>query len=209
MRLDTQFPIIHRRRALALALVSALILPAVVHAAGEPAPSVSLAWNANPEPDVAGYKVHFGAQSGVYTNVIDVRGATSTSLPQLLMGSTYYMAVSAYNSAGQEGPRSAEFALAAAVPSSPALSTTFAFGGTTEGQGQLQWKYPKSAAGTASDFKVYASEDLKTWTETAQIDPAKPASSDSEWLYFNYPYQATKSRMFFRVAAGNAFGSAE
>ena len=209
MRLETQFPTIGRRRAFALALVSALVLPAAVHAAGEPAPTVALSWNANPEPDVAGYKVHFGTESGVYSNVIDVRGTTSASLPQLLMGGTYYMAVSAYNSAGLEGPRSAEFSVTAAVPSSQALNTSFAFSGTTQGQGQLQWKYPKSAAASASGFKVYASEDLKTWTETSQVDPTKPASSDSEWLYFNYPYQTTKSRMFFRVAASNAFGTAE
>jgi hypothetical protein len=210
MRLETHFPVNRRCQALALAFVSALVaLPAVVNAAGEPAPSVSLAWNPNPEPDVAGYKVHFGTQSGVYSDVIDVRGATSIALPQMLMGSTYYLAVSAYNAAGQEGPRSSEFSVTAAVPSSPALSTTFAFGGTSQGQGALQWKYPKSAAGSASGFKVYASEDLQTWAETAEVDPSQPASSDSEWLYFNHPYQATKSRMFFRVAAGNAFGQAE
>ena len=210
MRFEAKTPTVRRRLALVLAFVSSFVLPAVVHAAGEPAPTVSLAWNPNPEPDVAGYKVHFGSQSGVYSTVIDVRGATSATLPQMLMGSTYYLAVSAYNTAGQEGPRSSEFSVTAAVPSSPALGTNFTMGGTAgPGQGNLQWKYPKTAAGTADGFKVYASEDLQTWTEAALIDPDNASSSDSQWLYFDYPYQATKPRMFFRVAASNAFGQAE
>lgn len=207
MRLETKTPTVHRRLALALAFVSSLVLPATVQGAGEPAPSVSLAWNANPEPDVAGYKVHFGTQSGVYSNVIDVRGATSTTLPQMLMGSTYYLAVSAYNTAGQESPRSGEFSVTAAVPSSPALSTSFAMGSSS--QGSLQWKYPRSSASTADGFTVYASEDLQNWSEAANVDPESAASSDSQWLYFNFPYQAAKPRMFFRVAASNAFGKAE
>jgi hypothetical protein len=207
MRLETKTLTVRRRLAFVLAFVSSLVLPAAVHAAGEPAPTVSLAWNANPEPDIAGYKVHFGTQSGTYSDVIDVRGATATALPQMLMGTTYYLAVSAYNTAGQEGPRSAEFSVTAAVPSSPALGTSFAMGGSS--QGTLQWKYPQAAAGTADGFTVYSSEDLRIWTEAAQVDPGDAAGSDSQWLYFNFPYQATKPRMFFRVAASNAFGEAE
>jgi hypothetical protein len=210
MRFEVKTPTARRRLALVLAFVSSLVMPAAVHAAGEPAPAVSLAWNPNPEPDVAGYKVHFGTQSGVYSNVMDVRGSTSIALPQMLMGSTYYLAVSAYNTAGQEGPRSSEFSVTAAVPSSPALGTSFTMGGAAgSGQGKLQWKYPKTAASTADGFTVYASEDLRTWTETAQVDPDNASGSDSQWLYFDYPYQATKPRMFFRVAASNAFGQAE
>jgi hypothetical protein len=207
MRLESKTPVVRSLRTFALAFISALVLPAAVHGAGEPAPLVSLAWNPNPEPDIAGYKVHFGTQSGVYSEVIDVSGATSISLPQMIMGSTYYLAVSAYNTAGQEGPRSAEFSVTAAVPSSPALSTNFGMAGT--GQGKLQWKYPQTAASTADGFKVYASEDLQIWTETANVDPASAASSDAQWLYFDLPYQVTKPRMFFRVAASNAFGEAE
>ena len=31
-------------------------------------------------------------------------------------------------------------------------------------------------------------------------------SSDAEFLYFEWPYLATKEKMFFKVGAGNAFG---
>ena len=207
MRLETQLSTVRSRRALALAFISALVLPAAVYAAGEVAPAVSLAWNANPEPDIAGYKVHFGSQSGVYSNVLDVRGSTSIALPQMLMGSTYYLAVSAYNTAGQEGPRSSEFSVTAAVPSSPALNTSFAMG--SGGQGKVQWQYPKTAATAADGFTIYASENLQTWTEAKKMDADDATSSDEQWLYFDFPYQATKPRMFFRVAASNAFGEAE
>ncbi len=206
MHLETLFPAVCRR-ALALAFVSALVLPAAVHAAGEAAPPVSLTWNANPEPDVAGYKVHFGTQRGVYSNVIDVPGNTATALPQMLMGSTYYVAVSAYNTAGEEGPRSAEFSVTAAVPSAT-LDNSFAM--TGQGEGKVGWKYPKSATSVPADgFKVYASEDLTRWTEAGRISPADASRSDDQWLYFEFPYQATRPRMFFKVAAGNAFGESE
>ena len=195
----------HRGYALALAVLSSLILPAAVHAA-DAAPPVSLAWNANPESDVAGYKVHFGTQSGVYTEVLDVGRVTQATLPQLFMGSTYYLAVSAYNSTGLESPRSAEFSLTAAVPPPP-VGTSFAM--ASGGQGKLQWKYSKSDQASAERFAVYSSEDLVTWTEAARFATGAATSSDSQWLYYEYPYQATKQKMFFKVAPRNAFGETE
>jgi len=204
MRLEIRNPSFnpHRGRALALAVLSSLALPAAVHAA-DAAPPVSLAWNANPESDVAGYKVHFGTQRGVYTNVVDVGLVTQASLPPLLMGSTYYLSVSAYNSTGLESPRSAEFSVTAAVPPPP-TDTSFAM--SEPGQGKLQWKYAKSAAASADRFAVYSSEDLVTWTESARFATGAATSSDSQWLYFEYPYQVTKQKMFFKVAPSNAFG---
>lgn len=205
MRLETQ--IRPRRRGLAcvLAVLSSLVvLPAALHAAD--APPVSLSWNANPESSVAGYKIHFGTQSGVYTSVVDVGKVTQATLPKMQMGSTYYMAVSAYNSAGQESPRSSEFSVTAATPA-PAVGTAFTVGGSTAGQGSLKWQYPKSAQGTVDRFAVYSSEDLVNWTEAARLSTSAASSSDSQYLYFDYPYQTTaRPRMFFKVAPRNAFG---
>jgi len=205
MRLETQFSA-SRRLALGLACLSSLVLPAALHAADIPAPAVSLAWNPNPEPDVAGYKVHFGTRSGVYSEVIDVPGTNSIRLPQLFMGFTYYVAVSAYDTEGLEGPRSAELAVTAALPS-PAIGTAFSMG--SAGQGKLQWKYSKSAAATAEGFSIYSSEDLESWSPAGSVRPDQSTSSDAQWLYFNFPYQVTKPRMFFRVVPGNAFGEAK
>lgn len=206
MRLET-----HCRRGLAsvLAFVSSLfVLPAALYAAD--APAVSLSWNANPESNIAGYKLHFGTQSGVYTSVVDVGKTTQAQLPLMQMGSTYYLAVSAYNSAGLEGPRSTEFQVTAATPPA-AVDTSFAVGnGSTAGQGSLKWKYPKASQSAVDRFAVYSSEDLKTWTEAARLATSAASSSDSQYLYFEYPYQTTtRPKMFFKVAPRNAFGETE
>jgi hypothetical protein len=207
MRLETQGPINNTRRglALALAVLSSFVLPVALHAAE--APAVSLAWNANPESSVAGYKVFFGTQSGVYSDVVDVGKVTQTTLPAMTMGSTYYMAVSAYNSTGQEGPKSTEFRVTAAVPAPP-VDTTFAVtaGSGSASQGTLKWRYPKSAQDTLDRFAVYSSENLVTWTEAARLAATAATSSDSQYLYFEYAPAVTKPKMFFKVAPRNAFG---
>ncbi|HSN24149.1 MAG TPA: hypothetical protein VLS45_08295, partial [Methylomicrobium sp.] len=41
------------------------------------AEQVTLAWDANTESDLAGYKVHYGTASGSYTTVVDVHKVTT------------------------------------------------------------------------------------------------------------------------------------
>ena len=78
---------------------------------------VTLAWDANPEPDVAGYRVYYSTVSGSYANVIEVGSALSAELSDLQAGTTYYFAVTAYNTADLESPHSDE--LSYSVPSDP------------------------------------------------------------------------------------------
>ena len=61
--------------------------------------SVSLAWDTNPEPDIAGYKVYWGTASGVYGQFDDV-SQTTASVSDLTVGVRYYFAVTAYDSGG-------------------------------------------------------------------------------------------------------------
>ena len=64
--------------------------------------SVTLVWDQNPEPDIAGYRVYYGTSSNTYTNQIDVGNAITTTVANLETGSTYFFAVTAYNLAGAE-----------------------------------------------------------------------------------------------------------
>ena len=66
------------------------------------AESVDLAWNNNPEPDIAGYRVLIGASSGQYTQSSDTGAAVTAHISDLEVGTTYYFAVSAYNTSGAE-----------------------------------------------------------------------------------------------------------
>ena len=71
-------------------------------------PSVRLTWAASSSPDIAGYNVYYGLDSGVYTTVLSSGAATELNIGALEEGLTYYFAVTAYISAGQESGLSNE-----------------------------------------------------------------------------------------------------
>jgi len=70
--------------------------------------SAGLSWTADTEPDLAGYKVYIGTQSGLYNPPITLGTVTTYSATNLASGKTYYFCVSAFDSAGNESPCSAE-----------------------------------------------------------------------------------------------------
>ena len=76
--------------------------------------SLSIAWDANTESDLAGYLVHYGTRPGAYDDVIDVGAQTSITIPNLTGGQRYYLAVKAYNASGLASTTSAE--VSAIVP---------------------------------------------------------------------------------------------
>src|SRR6266850_4705517 len=83
---------------------------------------VSLAWDANTEPDLAGYRIHYGTSPGSYTlPTITVVGQNNArTITNLQANTTYYFAVTAYDLAGNESPLSNEVA---AQPTSTTLPT--------------------------------------------------------------------------------------
>ena len=58
--------------------------------------SVALLWDPNPEPDIAGYRLHYGTSSGNYAHLVDVGNTTGATVSNLADG-TYFFAVTAYN----------------------------------------------------------------------------------------------------------------
>ena len=70
--------------------------------------SAGLSWTANTEPDLAGYKVYIGTQSGLYNPPITLGTVTSYTATNLASGKTFYFCVSAFDSTGNESPCSAE-----------------------------------------------------------------------------------------------------
>lgn len=69
---------------------------------------LDLAWDANQEADLAGYKVYYGTSSREYINFIDVGNVTTYRLDDLLEDMTYYIAVTAYDISGNESDFSEE-----------------------------------------------------------------------------------------------------
>jgi hypothetical protein len=72
------------------------------------AADITLAWDLNGEPDLAGYKLYLGNQSRNYTQVIDLGRTTQYTLRNLLDGTIYYFTLTAYNLKGLESSFSNE-----------------------------------------------------------------------------------------------------
>src|ERR1017187_9399842 len=70
--------------------------------------SVELTWDPSPSSDVAGYNVYYGPASGDYNSMISAGAVTDLEISGLLEGVTYYFAVTAYDSSGQESELSNE-----------------------------------------------------------------------------------------------------
>ena len=73
--------------------------------------SLTLTWAANREPDLAGYKIYVGTASGTYNfpgSAFVIGLGTSYTVSNLPNGQTYFFAISAYDTAGNESPLSAE-----------------------------------------------------------------------------------------------------
>jgi hypothetical protein len=76
---------------------------------------LDLAWAPNGESDLAGYKIYYGISSQGYINFVDVGRVTSYRLGDLLDDTTYFVALTAYDVAGNESDFSEE-ASAASFP---------------------------------------------------------------------------------------------
>jgi len=88
-----------------------------VHAA-----TLRVAWDRNSEADVTGYRVLYGTASRVYSTTVDVGNVTTYTLPSLVGGRQYFIAVQAYNRAGLSSALSVEVSALAVLDSTPAAA---------------------------------------------------------------------------------------
>lgn len=73
------------------------------------AAQIQVTWNPNTEPDLAGYRLYVGEVSGQYGEPIDLGNVTGHVMeitPQY--GATYYFALTAYDTSGNESGYSDE-----------------------------------------------------------------------------------------------------
>ena len=63
---------------------------------------IRLAWDFNSEPDLAGYKLYLGNSSRNYTQVIDLGMTNQYTIRDLIDGTVYFFALTAYNQKGLE-----------------------------------------------------------------------------------------------------------
>jgi hypothetical protein len=92
-------------RRVSWGIVVFLLLSAV---RAEAATSLTLAWDPNPETQVAGYVLRVGTAPGVYTQSFDVGRVTSFAYQPVVPGQRYCFAVSAYFAGPINGANSTE-----------------------------------------------------------------------------------------------------
>jgi hypothetical protein len=97
--------------------------------------SLFLTWEPNTEGDLAGYRIYYGTESGVYDSVKTVSSPQDT-LQNLLPGTTYYIAVTAFDGDTNESLPSEEVEITASeVPNPPMGLVAVSLSGSVE----LEW----------------------------------------------------------------------
>ena len=77
-----------------------LLLTALLVAAPAAAGTLTLAWDANPETNIVGYRIAYGTTPGSHPTVVDVGRSLTWQIRGLQDGQKYYLVVMAYNSNG-------------------------------------------------------------------------------------------------------------
>ena len=87
------------------------------------AAQIKLAWDANTESDLGGYKIYYGTSSKSYGNSIDVENVTTFTLTGLTQGQSYFIVVTAYDTSNNESGYSNEVSGVATDPTPPVSET--------------------------------------------------------------------------------------
>ena len=101
-----------------IGILAALLLVSVLAQAAQ----VQITWNPNTETDLAGYKVYAGTAPGQYGAPITVT-APSYTFQEVTDKTTYYIAVSAFDTSGNESALSDEVSVYVPDVTPPAKPT--------------------------------------------------------------------------------------
>jgi hypothetical protein len=144
--------------------------------------SVTLTWDVA-EPGAAGHRVYLGSASRDYQLVFDVGSATSCALPADLLGGTpYFFAVTAYSHFGVESDFSPEVVYAPALPITSLFTDDY---GTV-----LTW--------ASEPGRFYRVLTTPTLTDPVWVDVSGPLLATSTtrlWIHI----RTTSVRLFYRV----------
>src|SRR5262245_56453111 len=107
--------------------LAAFVVIASLSSGPDPATAATLdvSWTSNTEADLAGYRLRLGTASGVYTQTIEAGLATDVAVDSLDFDVTYFLAVFAYDRAGNESAPSPEVSarVAASQPAMPVIES--------------------------------------------------------------------------------------
>lgn len=137
--------------------------------------SVTLVWDPNPETDIAGYRLYYGLDSGVYGQSFEVGNLTTATVANLTGGSRYYFAVTAYNWDQVESEPSDEVVFDATidpVPNPvPDRPPALIAGLQVLPDGSIQFLVnPVSGNPAPGGVDVEVSSDLQKWSLLVHLD---------------------------------------
>ena len=124
---------------------------------------VTFGWTPNADP-VAGYKIHYGPASRTYNQVIDARNVTTGTVSNLIAGTRYFFALTAYNSQGLESDYSNE--LTYFVPTNIGPSGPFRLTITVT---PSQQKRLTVTGPTNRSYSIEAATNLTAWTNLGAV----------------------------------------
>lgn len=134
------------RKMRVMLIVSVIFLMSNVAQAG----SATLAWNANSDVDLDGYKIYYGTSArtnscptGGYASSVDVGNVTSYTLSNLIDGQTYYFSITAHDNYNNESCFSSE--VSKAIPAATAVSSNSSNSNDSHSSSKKKKKKKKSS----------------------------------------------------------------
>ncbi len=154
---------------------------------------MTLAWNPNPEPDIAGYKLFWGETNATPTT-IDVGKVTQADVDDLVQGRTYRFYLTAYNTAGLESNPSAAVIYTQSGPP-PISVTTIAEYQRTDSLTRGAWKGAYGLEGGIAPYGGFTSANY------VQV---------SAWGNYplNWASSTTDARALQKISGADRFASA-
>ena len=190
-----------RMARVARAVMSWTVILFLLIAAAQ-AGQVTLAWNASSGP-VAGYRVYYGVASGSYTNNANAGNTTTYTVANLTDGRTYYFAVKAYGTAGNESGFSNEVSatLAAvapapvanfnATPTAGAAPLAVQFTNSSTNATSWYWNFGDGTSSTGQNpAKTYASAGTYTVSLTATGSSGSHTATKTGYISVTAPLPA-------------------
>ena len=164
-------------------LVAGLVFALCCATANVTGANVTLAWDPSADPDVAGYRVHYGLHSQTYPLVVDAGNVTKQTIGDLQEGVFYYFAVTAYDTAGLESDFSGEINYAVPLRNISALE-----------DGSFRVRFPGVPERT---YRIEYTESLTApnWTTLA----IRTAGANSAFEIIDRPLAGSPARFYRSV----------